>query len=329
MRSKVEPIYLCIYLVVKSFLQAAASLFLVQFLMSPCPADVTAQCQRFFLSLQTSFQRSCSFGCVSKWSRRRPRYPDPDIQTQRTGHLQERQWSFGISLSYIYRQAVVVSPARLGACSPVPLTVITCKVLNEFSWNFQEMLIINQTTWGNDLSVLSEIFSCYRAHSRPSNQDRAGLPNILQSWKVCQNSQCYCKVNNQACDLTAAIFDIHSLMSYSWNTMNRKEVLTHWSPVPSSGALWEGGRISAQYLQWPFPLTGEGPMGTNWRRQTMNNRVQGWATVPAQHVPLWDVDYRRFRGHCKDQGISRGPSGPHLWHLLKRKAQFHFTKTQF
>lgn len=33
---------------------------------------------------------------------------------------------------------------------------------------------------------------------------------------------------------------IHTLMSYSWNTMNRKEVLTHWSPVPSSGAL--GGR---------------------------------------------------------------------------------------
>lgn len=85
-------------------------------------------------------------------------------------------------------------------------------------------------------------------------------------------------------------------MSYSWNTMNRKEVLTHWSPVPSSGALWEGGRISVQYLQWPFPLTGEGPMGKNWRRQTMNNRVQGWAMVPAQHVPLRNVDYGRVKG---------------------------------
>lgn len=110
-------------------------------------------------------------------------------------------------------------------------------------------------------------------------------------------------------------------MSYSWNTMNRKEVLTHWSPVPSSGALWEGRRISVQYLQWPFPLTGEGPMGKNWRRQTMNNRVQGWAMVPAQHVPLQDVDYRRMRGHSKDQGTSSGPSGPHLWHLLKAKSQ--------
>lgn len=113
---------------------------------------------------------------------------------------------------------------------------------------------------------------------------------------------------------------IHTLMSYSWNTMNRKEVLTHWSPVPSSGALWEGGRISVQYLQWPFPLTGERPMGKNWRRQTMNNRVQGWAMVPAQHVPLRDADYRRFRGHSKDQGTSSGPSGPHLRHLLKAKS---------
>lgn len=101
---------------------------------------------------------------------------------------------------------------------------------------------------------------------------------------------------------------IHTLMSYSWNTMNRKEVLTHWLPVPSSGARWEGGRISVQYLQWPFPLTGEGPMGKNWRRQTMNNKVQGWAMVTAQHVPLRDVDYRRLRGHSKDQGS--GPSTP-------------------
>lgn len=113
---------------------------------------------------------------------------------------------------------------------------------------------------------------------------------------------------------------IHTLMSYSWNTMNRKEVLTHWSPVPSSGALWDGGRISVQYLQWPFPLTGEGPMGKNWRRLTMNNRVQRWAMVPAQHVALWDVDYRRFRGHSKDQGTSSGPSGPQPWHLLKAES---------
>lgn len=113
---------------------------------------------------------------------------------------------------------------------------------------------------------------------------------------------------------------IHTLMSYSWNTTNGKDVLTHWSPAPSSGARWEGGGIWVQYLQWPFPLTGEGPMGKNWRRQTMNNRVQGWATVPAQRVPLRDVDYRRLRGHSKDQGTSSGPSGPHPWHLLKAKS---------
>lgn len=100
-------------------------------------------------------------------------------------------------------------------------------------------------------------------------------------------------------------WEIHTcLMSYSWNAMRRKEVLTHWSSVPSSGALWEGGRISVQYLQWPFPLTGQGPMGKNWRRQTMNNRVQGWAMVPAQYVPLQNVDYRRLGGHSKDQGTS-------------------------
>lgn len=106
---------------------------------------------------------------------------------------------------------------------------------------------------------------------------------------------------------------IHTcLMSYSWNALRRKEVLTHWSPVPSSGALWEGGRISVQYLQWPFPLTGQGPMGKNWRRQTMNNGVQGWAMVPGQHVPLRDVDYRGLGGHGKDQGTSGVPQ-EHTW----------------
>lgn len=84
------------------------------------------------------------------------------------------------------------------------------------------------------------------------------------------------------------------LMFYSWNALCRKEVLTHWWPAPSSGELWEGERISGQYLQWPFPLTGQRPMGKNWRRQTMNNRVQGWAMVPAQHVPLGHVDYIRL-----------------------------------
>lgn len=114
------------------------------------------------------------------------------------------------------------------------------------------------------------------------------------------------------------------LMFYSWNALRRKEVLTHWSPAPSSGALWEGGRISGQYLQWPFPLTGQRPMGKNWRRQTMNNRVQGWAMVPAQHVPLRDVDYLRLGGHRKDQGIRSVPQ-EHLGHLLRNSALFRNT----
>lgn len=71
----------------------------------------------------------------------------------------------------------------------------------------------------------------------------------------------------------------------------------------------EGGRISVQYLQWPFPLTGQGPMGTDWRRQTMNNRVQGWAAVPAQHAPLRDVDCRKSGGSRMG---SRSLSKPHL-----------------
>jgi len=118
---------------------------------------------------------------------------------------------------------------------------------------------------------------------------------------------------------------IHTcLMSYSWNALRRKEVLTHWSPVPSSGALWEGGRISAQYLQWPFPLTGQGPMGKNWRGQTMNNRVQGWAMVAAQHVPLRDVHYTGSGGHSKDQGSSTVPQ-EHLGHLLRKPVLFKNT----
>lgn len=120
---------------------------------------------------------------------------------------------------------------------------------------------------------------------------------------------------------------IHTcLMSYSWNALRRKEVLTHWSPVPSSGALWEGGRISVQYLQWPFPLTGQGPMGKNWRRQTMNNRVQGWAMVPAQHVPLRDVDYRGSGGHSKDQGTSGVPL-EHTWDTCSESTRY--LKTQY
>lgn len=58
--------------------------------------------------------------------------------------------------------------------------------------------------------------------------------------------------------------------------------------------------------RWP------GAHGKNWRRQTMNNRVQGWAVVPAQHVPLRDVDYRGLGGHSKDQGTSSAPL-MHTW----------------
>lgn len=119
---------------------------------------------------------------------------------------------------------------------------------------------------------------------------------------------------------------IHTcLMSYSWNALHRKEVLTHWSPVPSSGALWEGGRISVQYLQWPFPLTGQGPMGKNWRGQTMNNRVQGWAMVPAQHAPLRDVDCWGLGGHSKDQGTSSVPQ-EHTWDTCSESLRY--LKTQ-
>lgn len=92
------------------------------------------------------------------------------------------------------------------------------------------------------------------------------------------------------CQHGETIFDTEGfytcLMCCCCNAPCRKEVLTHCSSVPSSGARWEGGRISAQYLQWPLPLTGQGPMGTNCRRQTMNNGVQGWAVVPVQHAPF-------------------------------------------
>lgn len=36
-------------------------------------------------------------------------------------------------------------------------------------------------------------------------------------------------------------------------------------------------------------------MGTDWRRQTMDNRVGGWAAVPAHHVPLGDVDCKKVQ----------------------------------
>lgn len=114
------------------------------------------------------------------------------------------------------------------------------------------------------------------------------------------------------------------LMFYSWNALCRKEVLTHWSPAPSSGALWEGGRISVQYLQWPFPLTGQRPMGKNWGRQTMNNRVQGWAMVPAQHVPLRDVDYIALGGVTKRIKASAVPQ-EHLGYLLRNVVLFENT----
>ena len=55
----------------------------------------------------------------------------------------------------------------------------------------------------------------------------------------------------------------------------------------------------------------------------MNNRVQGWAMVPAQHVPLRDVDYRRVVGSY--QGTSGDPSGAHLGYLLREAALFRNT----
>ena len=111
---------------------------------------------------------------------------------------------------------------------------------------------------------------------------------------------------------------IHTcLMSYSWNVLHRKEVLTHWPSVPSSGALWEGGRISVQYLQWPFPLTGQGPMGKNWRRQTMNNGVQGWAMVPAQHVPLRGWRLHRVGGVMARIKVPTGSLRGTPAHLLR------------
>lgn len=63
-----------------------------------------------------------------------------------------------------------------------------------------------------------------------------------------------------------------------------------------------GGGILAQYLQWPLPLAGQGPMGKSCRRQTMNNRVQGWAAVPVQRGPSQGSHWARDGGgHSTDQ----------------------------
>lgn len=111
---------------------------------------------------------------------------------------------------------------------------------------------------------------------------------------------------------------IHTcLMSYSRNALRRKEVLTHWLPVPSSGALWEGGRISVQYLQWPFPLAGQGPMGKTGedKQWTIGFRDEQWCQRSMCHCRMWITEGWGVTARIKEPAVSlRCPPGtPAQW----------------
>lgn len=121
--------------------------------------------------------------------------------------------------------------------------------------------------------------------------------------------------------LTATISDtwIHiCLIFYSWNALCRKEVLTHRLPAPSSCALWEGGRISRQYLQWPFPLTGQRPMGKTGedKQWTIGFRDEQWYQLSMCHKGY--IGLGGLTNRIKTSAVSQ----EHLGHLLRNCALF-------
>lgn len=101
-------------------------------------------------------------------------------------------------------------------------------------------------------------------HSSTGSKDRAGLPHTFLFWiKTCARTlrpaHVVVKLTPSMWSHGSHLWRIHTLMSHSWNTMNRKDVLTHWSPVPSSGALWEEGGFSRNIYSDLFLSLARGP----------------------------------------------------------------------